>query len=41
MNPDLHPDQLYISFASAAFRQEEPSLTPQVFFILFFHQEAV
>ena len=30
MNPDLHPDQLYISFASAAFKQEEPSLTPQV-----------
>ncbi|KAF8815521.1 PLC-like phosphodiesterase [Phlegmacium glaucopus] len=33
MNPELHPDQLYISFASAAFRQEEPSLTPQVYAI--------
>jgi len=31
MDPELHPDQLYISFASAAFRQEEPSLTPQVY----------
>ena len=31
MDPELHPDQLYISFASAAFTQEEPSLTPQVF----------
>ena len=36
MDPELHPDQLYISFASAAFRQEEPSLTPQVI-LLFPH----
>ena len=33
MNPELHPDQLYISFASAAFKQEKPSLTPQVIFL--------
>jgi len=33
MNPELHPDQLYISFASAAFRLEEPSLTPEVYAI--------
>ncbi len=27
---ELHPNQLYISFASAAFRFGEPSLTPKV-----------
>ena len=32
MDPELHPDQLYISFASAAFTLKEPSLTPQVIF---------
>ena len=31
MDPKLHPDQLYISFASAAFTLRKPSLTPQVF----------
>uniref|UniRef100_A0A8H7XX45 DUF6533 domain-containing protein n=1 Tax=Psilocybe cubensis TaxID=181762 RepID=A0A8H7XX45_PSICU len=31
IDPALHPDQLYISFASASFRAEEPSLTPQVY----------
>jgi len=36
MNPELHLDQLYISFASAAFRQEESSLTTQVFLFSFF-----
>jgi len=29
----LHPNQLFISFASAAFRFEEPSLTPKVYAI--------
>ena len=35
----LHPDQLYISFASAAFIQDTPVVTPQVilFIYLFIH----
>jgi len=33
MNPEFHPDQLFISFASGAFSQEEASLTPQVYAI--------
>jgi len=27
---DLHPDQLYISFASAAFIDDTPPMTPKV-----------
>ncbi|KAF8192920.1 PLC-like phosphodiesterase [Pholiota molesta] len=31
INQSLDPDQLFISFASAAFRFEEPTLTPKVY----------
>ncbi|KAF9474655.1 PLC-like phosphodiesterase [Pholiota conissans] len=31
IDQNLHPDQLYISFASAAFRFEEPTLTPRAY----------
>ncbi|KAF9562045.1 PLC-like phosphodiesterase [Agrocybe pediades] len=31
IHPSLHPDQLFISFASASFRIEEPDLTPEVY----------
>lgn len=30
VDQSLHPEQLFISFASAAFRFEEPTLTPKV-----------
>jgi len=33
IDPTLHPDQLYISFASAAFTLEQPFLTPQIYAI--------
>ncbi|KJA21803.1 hypothetical protein HYPSUDRAFT_41667 [Hypholoma sublateritium FD-334 SS-4] len=31
IDTELHPNQLFISFSSAAFRFEEPSLTPKVY----------